>query len=211
MTRKIKPQHRVSNFDKRALQKRIEQARRTGSNIPRRLNGDPKTSKRHKYNAKGRWIADHWFPSKAEADRYEQLLELHGQGRVGAIELQPRFKCVINGVFVCTYVADFRYVVNPGRMGQRTLIEEVKGMLTPVYLLKAQLMKALHPGIEITLLHVPKRGNVGRFRFLTADEFHKAPKEDTHEPATQAGPADAGAEAEDSPARDGERAAEGGT
>ena len=52
-------------------------------------------------------------------------------------------------------------------------------MRTQLYLLKRKLLQALHPGIEIIELKLPKRGNVSRYRWLTADQFHTA-KEDEH-------------------------------
>ena len=147
---------------------------------PRRIDGTFKVSQRGKYKAQGRWMlvdeAEHWFPSKAEADRCEQLLELRNRGRITDLELQPRFPMDVKGVRVCTYVADFRYKkIIEGRMGGTVIIEEVKGMLTKEYIIKRKLMAALYPDVRISELKVPKRGGVERMRWLTADEIYTIP------------------------------------
>jgi Protein of unknown function (DUF1064) len=127
-------------------------------------------SKRGKFNAAGRRIGDHWFPSKAEADRFEQLFEMLERGMIADLEIQVPYPCHVNGQLVCTYLADFRYRTRPRQLGSRVLIEEVKGMRTGVYEIKRKLVQALHR-IEIIELKVPKRGGVSAFRFLTADQF----------------------------------------
>ena len=140
----------------------------------RRIDGTFKVSKVGKFNANGRFINDHWFPSKAEGDRYEQLLEMQAAGMIDSLELQPDYPCYVNGTLICTYRADFRYRIKPRQFGQRVLVEDVKGMVTPVYAIKKKLVLALH-GVEILELSVPKNGGVARFRYLTADQFGPLP------------------------------------
>jgi len=140
----------------------------------RRVDGTFKVSKRGKFNARGRFIGEIWFPSKAEGDRYEQLLEMQKAGTIADLQLQVPYRCAVNGVHVCEYRADFRYRINPGRFGSRVLVEDVKGMVTPAYAIKKKLVLACH-GIEILELAVPKNGGVERFRFLTADQFGPLP------------------------------------
>jgi hypothetical protein len=53
--------------------------------------------------------------------------------------LQPRFPIEINGRKVCTYIADFSY----NSYGSR-VVEDVKGMKTATYRLKAKLVEAVH-------------------------------------------------------------------
>jgi len=84
------------------------------------------------------------FASKKEAKRYSELLLLERAGQITNLEMQPRFPCRVNDLLVCTYVADFRYVDDRGAW----IVEDVKGMKTDVYVLKAKLVKALH-GITI--------------------------------------------------------------
>lgn len=83
------------------------------------------------------------FDSKKEAARYLQLKMLFDTGVITELELQPAFKLVINGQKICTYKADFRYCENG-----KSIVEDVKGMKTPIYNLKKKLMFACH-GIKI--------------------------------------------------------------
>jgi hypothetical protein len=124
-----------------------------------------------KYRAKGRRIDGHWLASGAEAKRYEQLREMLELGTISQLELQPRYPCNVGGLLVCTYVADFRYRTMPGQMGSRVMVEDVKGLTTALYRIKKKLMAALHPGVVINELKVPRTGSMERFRFLTADQI----------------------------------------
>ena len=83
------------------------------------------------------------FASQKEARRYQALLLLERAGQIRDLELQPRFPCRVNDLLVCTYVADFRYSENGA-----WIVEDVKGMKTDVYRIKAKLVKALY-GITI--------------------------------------------------------------
>ena len=84
------------------------------------------------------------FDSAKEAKRYGELKVLQRAGEITSLELQPRFPIVINGVKVCTYVADFGYVDQIGS----PVVEDCKGFKTREYTLKRKLMKAVH-GIDI--------------------------------------------------------------
>ena len=85
------------------------------------------------------------FASKREAARYGLLRVLEGAGQISGLVLQPRFPLVVEGEKICTYVADFQYTdCTTGAV----ITEDCKGMKTPVYRLKAKLLKALH-GIAI--------------------------------------------------------------
>lgn len=86
------------------------------------------------------------FASKAEATRYTHLKLLLRIGEIADLELQPRYPLVVNGVRVATYVADFRYRnVATGEV----VIEDVKGVRTPVYRMKKKLLEAID-GTKIT-------------------------------------------------------------
>ena len=87
----------------------------------------------------------HRFDSRKEFRRYCDLKALQLGNAIEDLELQPRFPMVINGVKVCTYVADFRY---RDRVSGEVIVEDAKGVRTPLYKLKARLLKAIH-GIEI--------------------------------------------------------------
>jgi len=84
------------------------------------------------------------FASRAEAKRYQELKILERAGEITRLDLQPRFDCWVNGNKVCTYVSDFRYFTDVGQ-----IIEDVKGMKTPVYKLKKKLVEACYPGVKI--------------------------------------------------------------
>jgi len=101
--------------------------------------------KRHKYGAEAVEVDGHKFPSKREARRYEELRLLEQGGVIANLELQPHFPIVVNGVRICTYVGDFRY--DDTETGEK-IVEDSKGVRTPVFRLKARLMQAVH-GIEI--------------------------------------------------------------
>lgn len=79
------------------------------------------------------------FHSKKEATRYSELKLLHEFGKITNLELQPRWNIVIGDQKICTYVADFSYE----ERGE-FVVEDAKGVKTPVYLLKKKLMKAVH-------------------------------------------------------------------
>ena len=85
------------------------------------------------------------FSSQKEARRYGELKLLERSGQILDLALQPRFPIVINGVKVCTYVADFSY---QKAADSSITYEDVKGVKTPMYRLKKKLVKACY-GVEI--------------------------------------------------------------
>lgn len=97
-----------------------------------------------KYNAQKVTIDGITFASQAEGKRYAELRILEKANVISGLKLQPEFKVVVNGVYICTYRADFSY-----NESGKSVVEDVKGMKTPVYRLKKKLVEALH-GIKIT-------------------------------------------------------------
>jgi len=83
------------------------------------------------------------FDSKKEAKRYQELKILERVGEVKSLELQPRYDLIVNTVKIGFYKADFRYIQD-----EKEVVEDVKGMKTPIYNLKKKLVKAIY-GIEI--------------------------------------------------------------
>ena len=86
------------------------------------------------------------YDSKKEAARHQELMLLERAGQISELELQPVYRMEINGMLVCKYIGDFRYIED----GQ-TVVEDVKSPITrknPVYRIKHKLMQALH-GIKI--------------------------------------------------------------
>jgi hypothetical protein len=102
----------------------------------------------HKYHAVPTVVDGIRFASKAEAKRYRDLKLLQHAGEIEDLQLQPRWPCVVNDIKVCTYVADFKYWCT---LQGCEIIEDVKGMPTPVYKLKKKLVEALH---DITITEI---------------------------------------------------------
>jgi hypothetical protein len=109
------------------------------------LGGKP--AKVNKYRAEKTVVDGIKFASKREAARYGELKLLLAAGRIAGLELQVVFDIVVNGEKVCRYVADFAYWIPNGR-GDARVVEDAKGVRTPVYRLKRALMRAVF-GIEI--------------------------------------------------------------
>ena len=81
------------------------------------------------------------FDSKREAARYCELKLMEKAGIIDSLYLQPRYDIVVNGQKICFYKADFKYFDSELK---KWIIEDVKGMKTPVYNLKKKLVKACH-------------------------------------------------------------------
>ena len=88
------------------------------------------------------------FDSAKEARRYSELKLLERAGQITGLEIQPSFRIVVNNCLICTYKADFRYTTDTPHVRGLVVVEDVKGMKTPVYRLKKKLMLAIH-GVEI--------------------------------------------------------------
>lgn len=85
------------------------------------------------------------FDSKREADRYVELKLLRDAREITGLRLQPHLPCDVNGMHVCTYIADFAYVKHGD---SRETFEDAKGHRTALYILKKKLVKACH-GIDV--------------------------------------------------------------
>lgn len=96
---------------------------------------------KNKYNAVKTTVDNIKFDSKKEASRYLQLKMLQKIEKIAGLKLQPVFDLSVNGMKICSYRADFKYL--DFETGE-TVIEDVKGVKTPVYNLKKKLMKALY-------------------------------------------------------------------
>ena len=113
---------------------------------------------RHKFGAKVGESRGIRFQSKAEATRYGELCLLESDGLIFELERQPAYPiCVTDPhgrrVIVAAYIADFRY--RDGTDGILT-VEDVKGMITPLYRLKKKLVEAQY-GITITEIRKGRR------------------------------------------------------
>lgn len=110
-----------------------------------------------KFNVRKVLIDGHTFDSAAEGRRYATLAALERAGKIAGLELQPRLDCLVAGVKICTYVADFRY-----RRDGTSVVEDVKGVHTAVYRLKRKLAEACHPGLVITEIPATRAGRPRR-------------------------------------------------
>ena len=99
-----------------------------------------------KFHAKPTTIDGIRFASKMESERYTTLKWLDSVGDIMSLRCQPRYDLSVGGIKICTYVADFEYV------DTKTLaivIEDVKGMKTPVYRIKKKLFEVLYAPYRI--------------------------------------------------------------
>jgi hypothetical protein len=83
------------------------------------------------------------FHSQKEARRYEELKLNQQAGAIANLRTQVKYSLDVNRKRIALYVADFVYLENG-----KEIIEDVKGMRTPVYQIKKKLMNAIY-GIEI--------------------------------------------------------------
>lgn len=81
------------------------------------------------------------FDSRAEAKRWGELQLLAAAGKIVSLERQVRYDFEINGERIGFYKADFRYW---DKASNQEVVEDVKGVRTPVFAIKAKLMRALH-------------------------------------------------------------------
>lgn len=115
--------------------------------------------KRNKYNAQGLYLTfdgkKTFFHSKAEGERFKQLIILRDKEEIMNLILQPKFPCMVNNVKVCEYRADFSYdtVLTNGALGNK-IVEDVKGQVTDIYKIKKKLVESLY-GIKI--IEIPSR------------------------------------------------------
>ena len=109
----------------------------------------------NKYGAKKTTVDGITFDSRAEAKRYEVLRLLERQGEISDIQRQVSYE-LVPGVRLhgeqrkrpaIRYVADFEYV---GKHDE-VIVEDVKGMDTPMSRLKRHLMAALL-GVDVRIV-----------------------------------------------------------
>jgi hypothetical protein len=121
------------------------------------------TKRRNKYGVRtdaagkrARTVDNIVFDSKAEADRYCKLRLLDRAGMIFNLCWQRPFTLSVNGFEICTYRVDFDYLEDCTDGSRRHIYEDVKGVRTRDYIIKKNLMKALH-GIDIVEVRAPAR------------------------------------------------------
>ncbi|CDV96392.1 Protein of unknown function (DUF1064) [Desulfitobacterium hafniense] len=107
-----------------------------------------------KYNAKRVQVAGKVFDSKAEANRYRELLLLMKTGEVAEVECQPRFLLQEgfrkNGKThrPIYYIADFLVKYADGH----TEVEDVKGVKTEVFRIKQKMFEKRYPEYSLKIV-----------------------------------------------------------
>lgn len=85
------------------------------------------------------------FDSVAERDRWVSLRLMERAGEVQSLRRQVRFHLSgVDGSHICDYIADFVYQCNGAQV-----VEDVKGVVTDVFRIKAKLMAA--QGTPVTI------------------------------------------------------------
>lgn len=100
---------------------------------------------RSKYGARKTWADGILFSSKGEARRYGLLRDWQAMGFISDLELQPEYPLIVAGITIGKYIADFRYYKADGEL----VVEDFKGMPTPVYRLKKRIVEAFY-GFKVT-------------------------------------------------------------
>lgn len=104
--------------------------------------------KKSKYNNVKIETEDGVFDSKKEAKRAKQLKLLLKAGKIAFLARQVDYELNAGGSHSIIYRADFVYVDSETGL---TVVEDVKGFRTKVYLKKAKLMKKIH---NITIVEI---------------------------------------------------------
>lgn len=107
------------------------------------FSGALKQKRKPKYRNQITRVDGYAFDSKAEANRYHQLVLLQRGRVIEGLLVHPRYPLTVEGALICVYEGDFSYMEN-----RQAVVEDVKGFATDVYKLKAKLFKALYPGIK---------------------------------------------------------------
>ena len=111
----------------------------------------------NKFSAQKTEIDGITFASKAEANRYAQLKLMERAKAIYDVKVQPAYLLRVNGTAIGTYRPDFSY-----QDGERIVVEDVKGIITPEASLRMRVFMAAYPAIELRI--VDRKGNSEPFR-----------------------------------------------
>lgn len=102
-----------------------------------------------KYNARRVTLDGIAFDSVAESRRYVELRLMERAGAIESLRVHPRYELLPkeNGQRAVRYEGDFEY-----REGGRVVCEDLKGVQTPVFRLKANLFRRRYPEIELRIV-----------------------------------------------------------
>lgn len=117
-------------------------AKQKGGRSARSIAEAPKNPAKRKYRNTPTVVENIRFDSAKEAARWSELRLLEKAGKIANLTRQVKFSLDVEGVHTCNYLADFTYDENG-----EVVVEDVKGgtaTKTRVYLIKKNLMRALH-------------------------------------------------------------------
>lgn len=97
----------------------------------------------NKYRAKPVYSGNVRFDSTIEYKRYLDLVLMQENGMVTNLERQVTLDLVVNGHQIGKVRPDFRYVLEG-----KTIVEDVKGFVTPDWRVRWKLAQALYPQYE---------------------------------------------------------------
>lgn len=101
-----------------------------------------------KYRNQPTYVDGRKFDSKAEARRYGELKILQFDRQISDLKCQVPFQLFgKNGRKVCEYRADFAYTE-----GGKEVVEDVKGVATRAFGIKAKLFVDNYPHIELRVV-----------------------------------------------------------
>ena len=111
--------------------------------------------KQIKYGNEKNQVDNISFASKNEASRYAELKFLIQGREIFNLKLQPKFPIVIKNFPICTYIADFQYLV----LGDDIeTVEDCKGSRSPELIIQRKLMEAVY-GVKVleTWLNIARK------------------------------------------------------
>jgi hypothetical protein len=90
------------------------------------------------------------FDSQAEHRRWCELRLLEQAGAITDLRVHPRYELLPKTASerAVHYEGDFEY-----REGGLTVVEDVKGVATPTFRLKASMFRRRYPGIELRIIN----------------------------------------------------------
>ncbi len=95
----------------------------------------------NKYRAVKTRVGSEMMDSKLEAKTYTDLLLLQKAGAIRDLKLKPVYPLVVEETMVAKYIPDFTFT--DVRSGEDVILD-AKGVLTPVFRLKAKLLEAIY-------------------------------------------------------------------
>jgi hypothetical protein len=106
----------------------------------------------NKFSAQKTEIDGLTFDSRSEANRYAQLKLMERGKAIRDLQVHPAFPLRVNGTLIGTYKPDFVYTE-----GKRTIVEDVKGIVTEAASLRMRVFMACFPTHELRI--VDRKGN----------------------------------------------------